>query len=382
MSRYQIDKSAWGGKDKVDALLQEIRDRRMEFEEQKYISADIINTFKEVGVYRAFVPKQFGGDEQSPLEFLLLVEAIAAASGSAGWVASFGMNPAYLAALPMESIEKVWQDSPDVVFAGGIFPPQPAKLEAGKYNVSGRWSFGSGCMGASLIGVGIKDENSPLPRMAVLPKEQVFIDQDSWDVHGMRGTGSFDLVVDNVQVAPEWTFVRGSKPNLDTDFFRYPALTFAAQVLAVNGLGIAREALDIVINSAKGRKSVTGAPNLGERAYVQVAIAKAEAKLQSIRSFFYESTQALWECIQRGEEPSRELISQVRLATSNVAHEAADVTQTAYRLAGMTGIYNHHPLSTCFKDANLVTQHAFMGEITFQNAGAILFGHDPLPGYL
>lgn len=382
MSRYQVDKAVWGGAEKVDALLQDIRCRRMEFEEQKYISQDVIEVFKEIGIFRAFVPREFGGDERSPGEFLLLIESISAAYGSAGWVASFGMNPAYLAALPLDTIKQVWKDSPDVVFAGGIFPPQTAALKDGQYNVSGCWSFGSGCMGASLIGVGIKDESNPLPRMAVLPREQVTIVQDSWDVHGMRGTGSFDLKVNAVDVPQEWTFVRGSKPNLDTDFFRYPALTFAAQVLSVTALGIAREALDIVIHSAKGRKSVTGAPNLGERSYVQTDIAKAEAKLQSIRSFFYDSTEALWDCIQQGKAPTRELISMTRLATSNVAHEAAEVTRTAYRLAGMSGIYNEHPLSTCFRDAHLVTQHAFMGEITFQNAGAIMFGHDPLPGYL
>ena len=28
------------------------------------------------------------------------------------------------------------------------------------------------------------------------------------------------------------------------------------------------------------------------------------------------------------------------------------------------------------------TQHAFMGEFTYQNAGAILFGKKPFPGHL
>lgn len=384
MSRYTLDKSSWGGAEKLDALLENIRSRRMEFERQKYISNDIIEQFKEIGVYRAFVPKAFGGDERSPLDFLLLIEEISKANGSAGWVASFGMNPTYLGALPLETLKKVWGDTADLVFAGGVFPPQPAKFENGKYTVNGKWSFGSGCMGASLIGVGIKPEGegNPLPRMAVMPREQVEIDESSWDVHGMRSTGSFDLIVNDVKVDEEWTFVRGSQPTLQTDFFKYPSLTLAAQVLAVTGLGIARHALDVVVNSAKGRKSVTGAPNLGERSYAQIEIAKAEAKLQSIRGFFYETTEAMWNSILQGNAPSKEQINMTRLATSNVAHESAAVTQSAYRLNGMTGIYNDHPLSTCFRDANLVTQHAFMGEVTFQNAGAMMFGHEPLPGYI
>ena len=107
MPGYQIDKSLWGGETVFDALLDEVRKRRQEFEDQQYISHDIIESFKDVGVYRAMVPKALGGDERSPMEFLQMVEAMAAADGSAGWVASFGMNPAYLSALPPQTIDKV-----------------------------------------------------------------------------------------------------------------------------------------------------------------------------------------------------------------------------------------------------------------------------------
>ena len=51
-------------------------------------------------------------------------------------------------------------------------------------------------------------------------------------------------------------------------------------------------------------------------------------------------------------------------------------------LSGMTSTYNDHPLSQIYRDAAMCTQHAFMGAITYQNAGAMFFGKDPLPGYL
>ena len=160
MPRHVLNKDLWGGAETFDALLADIRARRREFERNRRISADIVERFKEIGVYRALVPKEFGGDQKSPMEFLMMVEAIAAADGSAGWVASFGMNPAYLAALPPETVEKVWANGPDVVFAGGIFPPQPAKRVDGGFLVNGRWQFGSGCHGASVIGVGRSEEHT------------------------------------------------------------------------------------------------------------------------------------------------------------------------------------------------------------------------------
>lgn len=377
-----IDKETWGGTAEFDSLLADIRSRRQEFEDQKFISQDVIERFKQIGVYRALVPKRFGGDEKSPTEFLQMVEAVSAADGSAGWVASFGMNPVYLASLPLETVEKVWAETPDVVFAGGIFPPQPAKRVEGGFLVKGRWQFASGCMGSSLCGVGIMpDDGESLPRMAVMPKEKLTIDV-AWDVVGMVGTGSHDLVVDDVVVPEEWTFTRGGKPNLDDSFFKYPSLALAAQVLSVTTLGLAREAIDVVVGMAAGRESVTGAPNLGEREYVQIEIAKAEAKLRSSRAFFYEATDNVWQSILEGGTPTPDQVSMIRLATTHLTHECAEAVRIAYQVSGMTGAYNDHPLSSILRNSILPTQHAFMGAITYKNAGAMLFGHKPLPGYL
>ncbi|RTE64828.1 flavin-dependent monooxygenase [Amphritea opalescens] len=382
MTANVINKEAWGGAEVFDALLADIRLRRQEFETQRYVSQDIVERFKEIGVYRAFVPKRFGGDEKSPTEFLQMVEAISAADGSAGWVASFGMNPAYLASLPLETIEKVWAETPNVVFAGGIFPPQPAKRVEGGFLVNGRWQFASGCMGSSICGVGITpDDGESLPRMAVIPRDQVTI-EPTWNVVGMVGTGSHDLVVEDVIVPEEWTFTRGGKPTLDSPFFKYPSLSFAAQVLAVTTLGLAREAIDVVRGMAAGRKSVTGAPNLGEREYVQIEIAKAEAKVRSSKAFFYESTNDVWATIMAGDEPTPDQVSMLRLSATNLTHECAEAIRIAYQVSGMTGAYNDHPLSRIMRDSMMCTQHAFMGAITYKNAGAMLFDHKPLPGYL
>ena len=368
----------------MDALLRDIRQRRKEFEAQKYISPDIIERFKAVGVYRALVAKRFGGDEKSPAEFCELIETIARADGSAGWVASFGIGGVYLAALPVETLTKLYAKGPDVVFAGGIFPPQPAELVEGGYRVNGRWSWGSGSMGAEVIGAGIlpkNGDNSGLPRMAVMPRAQVSI-EPNWDVMGLLGTGSHDIVVKDVIVPPEWTFVRGGASSLDTPLYRYPTLSFAAQVLTVVGLGIARAAIDEVLGMAAGRASVTGAPNLGERVYVQLEIAKIEAELRAARAWFYQAIDDVWQVLLKGDKPSDQLVSMLRLSTTHASRVSADVTRRAQMVSGGTGVYESCPLAAQVRDVQMITQHAFMGDITYQNAGAMLFGLKPLPGYL
>lgn len=171
-------------------LLEAIRSRRAELHQLGHIPQDIVAGFQSVGLYRAFVPETFGGSAMSPMEFLRLIEIISAADGSAGWVASFGFASKYLSSLPAATLAELYRDSPDVVFAGAVFPPQLATAVPGGYRVDGRWGFGSGCMGASLIGVGIRidGETGGLPRMAVMPREQVRI-EENWDTIGMFATG-------------------------------------------------------------------------------------------------------------------------------------------------------------------------------------------------
>ena len=125
----------------LDGLLSEVRARRKEFERQKQISPDIIDRFRTLGIYRALVARRFGGWECSPAEFCRLIEAIAAADGSAGWVASFGVGAILLSALPVSTLRALYSDTPDIVIAGGIYPARPADRVSGGFAINGRWRF-------------------------------------------------------------------------------------------------------------------------------------------------------------------------------------------------------------------------------------------------
>jgi alkylation response protein AidB-like acyl-CoA dehydrogenase len=369
-------------RESVPALIKEIRARRDEFAVQRHIPKEVIARFQEVGVYRALLAKQFGGEERSPAEFCQLIEKISEADGSAGWVASFGVSAIYLAALPEPTLREIYADDPDVVFAGGLFPLQPARRTTDGIVVNGRWKFASGCMGASLMGVGIMVEGGQaggLPRVAVMPADRVHIDEN-WDVIGLEGTGSHDLVIENVTVPEEWTFIRGGRTSVETAVNRYPTLALAAQVLTVVGLGVARSALDEFIERAGGFRSITGAPNLADRAYVQSEVAKADVQLRSARSLFYETTETAWREAQLGEV-SRATTNLLRLASTYAAQSAAEVSRRVFGLTGIAAIQTGHRFNRTLLDCAAVAQHAFMSEATWQSGGAVMLGLPTAPGF-
>ena len=119
-------------------LLIEIESRRGEFQEQRYISQDIIEKLQAIGVYGAFVPKQLGGNPISPTEFMKLIERLSIADGSTGWVASFAFATKYLCSLPEASLHKIFDGNHGLVFAGATIPIQPAKKVDGSIIVNGR----------------------------------------------------------------------------------------------------------------------------------------------------------------------------------------------------------------------------------------------------
>ncbi|MFQ0812598.1 acyl-CoA dehydrogenase [Brucella anthropi] len=367
----------------MDDVLAEIRARRDEFEKLTYVPRDMVDRLKAVGAYRAFVPKALGGDELGPAEFCALIETLSAADASTGWVASFGVSAVYLGALPRATYETIFGTDPDTVFAGSIFPPQVANQVEGGFEVQGRWPYCSGCMGAQLIGAGIRVEGgstSSLPRMAVMPREKISI-KHTWDVIGLTGTGSHDIVADCVVVPEEWTFIRGGEAQRDEAIFRYPSMALASQVLAVVALGTAREALDWLHREAREKPAITGAPPIGARPHIQADLGRAEARLRSARCFFYDAIHEAWEQVKAGDPVEREAHIRLRLSSTEAAHAGAEVARMAFVMTGTEALRRGHPVSRCMLDAAAVAQHAFLGIGTWTLAGAASLGQPVAPGY-
>ncbi|WP_314915795.1 acyl-CoA dehydrogenase family protein [Pseudomonas helleri] len=371
----------------LDDVITEISLRRHEFNQRSHVPRDMIEKMKKVGIFRASTPKCFGGNALAPSDFLRIVERVSEADGSAGWVTAFGSANIYLASLPSATQALIYASGPDQVYSGGLYPLQPAREIEGGWEVSGHWRFASGCKGADWIGVGIGGTpangggtTAGKPLTAVFPAAEVQI-VDNWNVVGMQGTGSHDLKLNQKAVEHAWTFVRGTAATIDEPLFHYPSVSYQAQVHAAVNLGLARAALDLVTAMSGSTKTVTGAPRLGDRAYYRSELGKAEAKLRSARAFFYEAPENVWPSILAGNPVTPEQANLLRLSATHAAHTCADVVLTAYRLAGTAAIFNDNRLQWIMRDSMVVTQHAFLGEATYDSAGALFAGIAPTTPY-
>lgn len=368
-------------------LLAEIAARRDEIEQGRHVPRDIIGLMKAARIFRSSTPKRFGGDAMAPHHFLRMVDRIGTVDGSAAWVAAFGSANTYTAALSEEAQAIMYADGPDQAFAGGLHPVQQAERVAGGYKVSGRWKFASGCKGADWIGVGITGQPQgaeadapPTVMMAVAPAAEVQI-IDCWDVSGMQGTGSHDTTVKDKFYADMWICERGAPGIFDEPLYRYPAMAYQAQVHAACNLGLARAAIEQAKSVSGAAKIAVGHARLCDRAYFLSGIGECEANLRSARAFFYEAAEEVWDSLMRGDTASLAETNLLRLSAAQAAKVGAEVVQRCYTIAGMGVIATSNPMQRYLRDAMVVTQHAAVTEMIFENAGRVLAGLEAPRGY-
>lgn len=348
-----------------------LRARRSEIETLGRLPDDIAQGLKDLGLYRLLVPKSLGGDEIGPVSFLRVVERISAADGSAGWVASFAGAAVYLAGLPPHRFEQIYSDGPDIAFAAGLFPVQPVLQRNDRLILNGRWKFASGCAGADWLGAGISvagEGAAAKPRMIVFPRREAELVAD-WRVFGMAGTGSYDIVLENVAFEADWSFVRGAGTTRNEPIYRFPVIPFSALNHAIVAVGVALGAL------GEAREAVTGEPRAA-------SLAKATASLLADRALIYRQTALVWDDVKLGRQVSAEASGLLRIAAKAAAEAAVAACREALEIADPDDRTTRADLSRHLRDALVAGQHAFLSPAVYEQGGQILLGRPAPPGFI
>lgn len=183
----------------IEELLPVLRDRAQEAEDRRVLSSESVKSLEEAGMFRLLQPKTFGGYEADPVTFYAAVRMIASACGSTGWVSSvLGVHPWQLALFAPQAQQDVWGSDENTRMSSSYAPTGKATPVEGGFQLSGRWSFSSGCdhatwvlLGGMVWGADGKPQDY---RTFLVPRSEYEI-VDVWDTVGLRGTGSNDIVV-------------------------------------------------------------------------------------------------------------------------------------------------------------------------------------------
>lgn len=335
------------------------------------LPAELVTALRESGLLRAGAPVEAEGLELSPVVALRCAEEVARGNASAAWCVSIAITSSLLVAyLPPAVRDELFGAGRGV--AAGVWAPQGrARPVSGGMLVSGRWAFCSGVTHADVMFAGCLRPEDPMPVVAAIPTEHLRI-LDTWHTLGLRGTGSHDVLAEDVFVPQERIFSLLAGPLIDRPLYRFPIFGFFAACVTAAALGNARAAIEDFVALAKTKKGTASSRTLAERTTVQSAVATAQATLESARALYYQALEAAWLASQADEPVPVEARSRLRLAATHGVRVAADVVRTMFDLAGGGAVYDSSPLQRRFRDAFTATAHFQVNEASREVPGRIL----------
>ena len=363
-----------------------ILDARQETEENRRLAPQVVEGLIETGLCRLVVPADLGGYEVDPRIALQVFEELAKAEASVAWIVWNNALPCFSSAVFAEAMRAELFSDVRRLFANSARPSGKAAAVDGGFRVSGRWSLVSGCELAEWIPVmnivtedgmpRMVNERMPETRMTYIPRGSYKI-LDTWYVGGLRGTGSHDIVVDDVFVPQERTYSFMDPVLLDRPLYRMPFWATTAAGCAAICAGLAQRALDTVLELAASKVTVEPIPDLGDRPAVRSHVAASAAELDAARLLLQAAVSDLWEtCTQSAQVTDTQ---RARLWTSAVhmAQTAKAIITKMYEVADTSALYTDCPLERAHRDVHAICQHGILAPMWFDQAGKVYFGLTP-----
>ena len=360
-----------------------IQAHREEAERERRLSRPVLDALYETGLLRMSTPRSLGGLEADPITRALVIEEIAGHDTAAAWTLANPLDWAHFCArLPDEGAEEIYRDGADILIAAQFGRPLTARPAEGGFRITGRAPFVSNCYDADWIAGTAMVEGTAEPEMIMAYVSRDDCDViDTWNVMGMRGTGSHDVAVSDVFVPQTRTFpmMPEFKPgsHYQGPLYQFPVVGVVATNIPPVMLAVARKAIDEVSQLAQGKTPVASSTLLRERASAQAQLAQAEATLRSGRLLLFDTLSEVWQATLAGKTHSLPQRGDLLLAMTHAAQSAATAVELACSVAGTSSFRTTNPLERYFRDIQVLKHHTFVAESRYETVGQVFLGLPP-----
>jgi 3-hydroxy-9,10-secoandrosta-1,3,5(10)-triene-9,17-dione monooxygenase len=355
----------------VRDLLPAIRARAGDTEAQRQVPAESVKELQEAGVLRLLQPERWGGREAHPTVFYRAITMIASACGSTGWVMSvLGVHPWHIGLFPDQAQRDVWGEDQNTIASSSYAPVGRATPVEGGFTFKGRWSFSSGSEHGAwnlLGGLVLGEDGKPVDyRTFLIPRSDYTIDY-VWDTVGLRGTGSNDIIVDDVFVPEHRTLSMGvvsklRSPGIELNpgpIFKLPYGTIHPYAITAPLIGMAQGAYEAYVGYTRDR---IRASYVGERAaedsFAQVRVAEAACEIDAAWLQLERNISEEYALAEAGEPIPLELRLRARRDQVLGSARVIAAVDKLFESAGGKAINNSAPISRYWRDAHAARVHA------------------------
>lgn len=364
--------------DDIAALAREAAART---EAGRRLPEELVAAMRGAGILRLGTPASCGGLQASPAAALAAARDVARADMSAGWCVAIA-NTSGLLGGHLEAAAAARLLGGDTV-AAGVWAPRARLVPAGDgaVRVTGRWAFASGIdhadvfFGGALLAADDDDGTPPQVRVVAIPVDELVV-HDTWDVSGLRGTGSHDVGADDVRVPAEHVVDLAAGPADAGALYRFPLFGLFALSLAAVALGNALGAVEDLVALAGGKTPLGSGRTLAQRSTTQARVAAAVARLRAAQALVDTEVAGAWATAGTGAPVATERRLALRLAATHAVRTSAEVVRELHDLGGGSAIYAGSPLQRRLRDAQTATAHAQVAPATWELTGRLLLGLD------
>ncbi|MEO6092145.1 MAG: acyl-CoA dehydrogenase family protein [Novosphingobium sp.] len=335
------------------------------------VPEETIAEMQEAGFFRILQPQRWGGFELSPNTFFEVQKIIAEGCMSTGWMYGVvGCHPYELALFHDEAQQEVWGEDSGMLASSSYQPVGKVTPVEGGYRLSGRWGFSTGSIhcGWVLLGAMVPPSvagGPPDMRTFLLPRRDYTIDRDAWHVFGLQGTGSHDVIVEDVFVPEHHTHRAidgfnclnpGQREN-DGPLYRLPWAQVFTRSVSTAAFGGAKAAVAAAIEIMKDRVSTNTGKASKADPMLHGAIAKAHAQTLEMEATLRLTFEDLLATAERGEEIPMEKRALYAYQSSTVVRRLADLVDEVMQLLGGRAVYTTSPIIQPWLDLHAARAH-------------------------
>lgn len=349
----------------IDRILPIIRAGRDESERLGKVAQASVDAMVEAGVFRALTPLQYGGLEMDPSYFFEGIIKVGAADPSAAWIGGQLTIHSFEIALMDERMQQeFWGDSPDTRASSSYAPLGQAEPVEGGYLLNGTWTFSSGIDHATWVVLGGRHNNY------VVPIADVTVDHGSWNVQGLKGTGSKSLTLKDVFV-PSYRahsledHYYDREPGMAVNnrpLYRMSWRGLFNAIMPNSAIGMTQGGLEELIAQTRLRSGQqgTGSPVVNNP-FMQIRLAKALTQVRGVRLRQIDNWRSLFEMACRNEQPSRVERMRIRYEASDAAGTCFEAFFDMWPHAGAGAVADSNPLQNAFRDLMAMRNHGSAG---------------------
>lgn len=366
---------------RASEMLPALKQRAAHTEERRRLPEETVADLLASGLYRIGVPVRYGGLDVDYALALDVAAELGRACPATAWCYGLWVAHAWLVGYwPEPAQEEVFGSNPDALCSSSLNVGRSACTPVdGGYRLSGRWEFSSGCDAASwlMLGVpGIGERN-----WALVPRGDYEI-VDTWFVSGLKGSGSKDIVVEDIFIPAhrildvttagdgDWT---GWELHGQSRY-RVPIPALLGWDLVAPMLGIAQGILDEFIAKTVG---TSRAAKSADSAAVQIRVSEAAAEIDAGRALMDRDVRETLDRADAGGRFTTLERAKYRRDKAYVTQLCLQAVNRIFDISGGHGLFESDPLQRFHRDAHAVAHRdTLIMDLGGQEYGRVMLGLD------